>query len=115
MLPENQNIQKGITPEALKWLLPPNQAYNWHPLTWLSATCWIISYLTLSRPGHHSTNLAFSHSKYTAAFSCIAANDGFDKLVAGRGPFGERICRGFGSHCIRSRRVVAWVSERKDV
>lgn len=53
---QNPGIQRGLTPETVKWAFTSTQAENWHPVTWLSHS---LDYVLwgLQPAGHHLTNL----------------------------------------------------------
>ena len=55
---ENPHVHAGITKEGITWAFTTFEAYNYHPLTWLShmLDCQLFGL----RPGmHHLTNLLF--------------------------------------------------------
>jgi tetratricopeptide (TPR) repeat protein len=53
---KNPHVQAGITPSGLRWALTSTDAYNWHPLTWLSLQLDYQIY-GLNPLGFHLTNL----------------------------------------------------------
>jgi hypothetical protein len=103
---ENKNIQAGLTFKAIKWAFTTNQAYNWHPLTWLShiLDCQLFG---LRPTGHHFTNVLF-HIVNTLLLFLV-----FRQMTANlwRSAF---IAALFALHPLHVESV-AWVSERKDV
>ncbi len=102
----NTNIQKGLTAEAVKWAFTTNQAYNWHPVTWLSH---IMDYSCFGQnpAGHHLVNLGFHVANTLLLFIVLLRMTNAlwrSALVAAL----------FALHPLHVESV-AWISERKDV
>ncbi|MBN1788289.1 MAG: tetratricopeptide repeat protein [Sedimentisphaerales bacterium] len=103
---ENTEIQKGVTPETIKWALTTDYFSYWHPLTWLShALDW---QLYKDNPaGHHITSLLFHIANAILLFIVLKQMTGAiwpSAFVAGL----------FAVHPLHVESV-AWVTERKDV
>ncbi len=103
---ENSNVQAGLSWEGIKWAFTTTQAYNWHPLTWLShmVDCQLYG---LNPAGHHFTNMLFHTANSVLLFLVFKLMTGClwrSALVAGF----------FAFHPLHVESVV-WVSERKDV
>jgi tetratricopeptide (TPR) repeat protein len=103
---ENKGIQSGFTLDALKWAFTTNQAFNWHPLTWLSL---MLDYqlFGLNPAGYHLTNLAFHIANTLLLFYVLHLMTG----ALWRSAFVAAL---FALHPLHVESV-AWVSERKDV
>ncbi len=103
---ENTNIQNGLTTEAIKWAFTTNQAYNWHPVTWLShlLDC---RFFDLNPSGHHLVNLVFHIANTLLLFVVLWQMTG----ALWRSAFVAAL---FALHPLHVESV-AWVSERKDV
>jgi tetratricopeptide (TPR) repeat protein len=103
---ENSQVQKGFTPESLKWAFTTFHSANWHPLTWLShmLDCELYG---LNPAGHHWTNVEFHLANTLLLFLIFFKMTG--KLY--RSAFVSVL---FALHPLHVESV-AWVSERKDV
>lgn len=103
---ENTNVQNGLTWQGMKWALTTVQAYNWHPLTWLShmLDCQLYK---LNPAGHHLTNLLL-HIINTLLMFIV-----FRKMTARLWP-SAFIAALFALHPLHVESV-AWAAERKDV
>jgi tetratricopeptide (TPR) repeat protein len=103
---ENKGIQSGFTIESFKWAFITNQAYNWHPLTWLSL---MLDYrlFGLGPAGYHLTNLVFHIANTLLLFYVLFLMTG----ALWRSAFVAAL---FALHPLHVESV-AWVSERKDV
>jgi tetratricopeptide (TPR) repeat protein len=103
---ENQNIQAGFTPDAIKWAFTTNQAYNWHPLTWLSL---MLDYklFGLNPAGYHLMNLVFHIANTLLLFFVL-------RFMTGDLWRSTFVAALFSLHPLHVESV-AWVSERKDV
>jgi tetratricopeptide (TPR) repeat protein len=53
----NPRVQQGLTLEGVIWAFAAREAWNWHPLTWISHML-DVSLFGLGPAGHHATNLA---------------------------------------------------------
>ena len=103
---ENHEVQAGLTWQGVKWAFTTMQAYNWHPLTWLShmLDCQLYG---LHPSGHHLTNVAFHLANTILLFlfwAWVTRALWPSALVAAL----------FALHPMHVESV-AWVSERKDV
>jgi protein O-mannosyl-transferase len=102
----NPSVQSGLTWQGIKWAFTTNQAYNWHPLTWMShmLDCELFG---LNPAGHHATSvLLHAINSVLLLLVLAAATDCFwaSAFVAGL----------FALHPLHVESV-AWASERKDV
>jgi hypothetical protein len=103
---ENTNVQNGLTAEAIKWAFTTNQAYNWHPVTWLShiLDCRLFD---LKPAGHHLVNLGFHVANTILLFIVLW-------LMTSAVWQSVFVAALFALHPLHVESV-AWVSERKDV
>ncbi len=103
---KNTDIQTGLNWKGVKWVLTTTQAYNWHPLTWLSH---MLDYRLFgtNAGAHHLTNLALHAVNTLLVFAVFGRMTG--KIW--RSAF---IAALFALHPLHVESV-AWVSERKDV
>jgi Tfp pilus assembly protein PilF len=102
----NQHVQAGLSWNTFVWSLTAREAYNWHPLTWLSHAldCQLFG---LDAGGHHLTNLAFHLLNVLLLFLLLAratGSPGRSFLVAAL----------FALHPLNVESV-AWIAERKNV
>ena len=103
---KNLYVQKGVSPEGLKWAFTTFHAANWHPLTWLShmLDCELFG---LDPSGHHWTNVEFHVANTLLLFIILFKMTGTlwkSAIVAAL----------FALHPLHVESV-AWISERKDV
>ena len=102
---QNPTVQKGLTWEGVKWAFTTNQAWNWHPLVWLThmLDCELFG---LDAGGHHLANV-FYHIVNSVllflVFKRMTGNLWCSAFVAGL----------FALHPLHVESV-AWASERKD-
>ena len=103
---DNSHIQSGLTWQGIKWAFTTNQAYNWHPLVWIShiLDCQLYG---LNPIGHHLTNLIF-HIINTLLLFLVFKN------MTGQIWPSAFVAALFALHPLHVESV-AWVSERKDV
>jgi tetratricopeptide (TPR) repeat protein len=102
----NVHVQQGLTLENIKWAFSSTEAYNWHPLTWLSHMAdW--QFFGPKPWGHHLTNLLLHTANTVMVFLVI----GRMTKTVWRSFF---VAAMFGLHPMHVESV-AWVSERKDV
>ena len=82
----NENVQKGLNFESVKWAFTTAHQGNWHPLTWLSHLI-DVSVFDMKPAGHHLVSRGFSHRQCNPAFFNIEENDGCDlaKCICRRG------------------------------
>lgn len=102
----NNNIRAGFSLDSLKWAFTTNQAYNWHPLVWLSL---MLDYkmFGLNPAGCHLTNLVFHVANTLLLFYIL-------RLMTGALWRSALVAALFALHPLHVESV-AWVSERKDV
>ena len=99
-------VQRGLTAEGVRWAFTTYQAWNWHPLTWVS----LMSDVELfgQDPKYlHRTNIALHVANVLLLFALLASATrawGKSFFVAGL----------FAVHPLHVESV-AWISERKDV
>ncbi len=103
---KNTNVQAGLTWQGIKWAFTTNQAYNWHPLTWIShmLDCQLYG---LNPAGHHLTNVIFHIANTLFLFLVF-------KRMTGNLWRSAFVAALFALHPLHVESV-AWVSERKDV
>jgi tetratricopeptide (TPR) repeat protein len=103
---QNPGVRGGLSAEGLRWALTTTQAFNWHPLTWLSlqldASLW-----GLDPRGYHLTNLLLHAANTLLLFVLLWRMTG----ALWRSFFLAAL---FGVHPLHVESV-AWVAERKDV
>ena len=103
---ENSRVQAGLTLEGIVWAFTTFEAYNYHPLTWLShmLDCQLFGL----RPGlHHLTNLLFHLANTVLLFFVLRRMTG----TLWRSGFVAAL---FALHPLHVESV-AWVAERKDL
>jgi tetratricopeptide (TPR) repeat protein len=103
---ENKDVQRGLTWRGIKWAFTTTQAYNWHPLVWIShmLDCQLYK---LNPAGHHFTNVLFHIANTLLLFLVLNRMTG----SLWRSAFVAAL---FALHPLHVESV-AWVSERKDV
>ena len=103
---DNSNVQAGLTWHGIKWAFTTTQAYNWHPLTWIShmLDCQLYG---LNPAGHHFTNVLFHIINTLFLFMLL-------RLLTGSLWRSAFVAALFALHPLHVESV-AWVSERKDV
>ena len=103
---KNLYVQKGISPEGLKWAFTTFHSANWHPLTWLShmLDCELYG---LNPAGHHWTNVEFHIANTLLLFFILFKMTG----TLWQSAFVAAL---FALHPLHVESV-AWISERKDV
>jgi len=103
---KNTDVQSGLTLKGIEWAFTTNQAYNWHPLTWIShmLDC---QFYNLNPAGHHFTNVIFHVANTLFLFLVFKRMTG----TLWRSAFVAAL---FALHPLHVESV-AWVSERKDV
>jgi tetratricopeptide (TPR) repeat protein len=102
----NRHVQQGLTPDGLRWALTTFEAYNWHPLTWLSLQLDYQLY-GLSARGFHFTNVLLHALNTVLLFWLLRRMTGAVWCSAAVAAF-------FALHPTHVESV-AWVAERKDV
>ena len=103
---ENLHVQKGISPEGIKWAFTTFNSANWHPLTWLShmLDCELYG---LDPSGHHWTNIEFHIANTVLLFLVL--------FMMTKGLWKSAFVAAlFALHPLHVESVV-WVAERKDV
>ncbi|MHC4159582.1 MAG: tetratricopeptide repeat protein [Planctomycetota bacterium] len=103
---DNSDVQAGLTRQGIKWAFKTTQAYNWHPLTWIShmLDCRLYG---LNPAGHHFTNVLFHIINTLFLFMLL-------RLLTGSLWRSAFVAALFALHPLHVESVV-WVSERKDV
>jgi tetratricopeptide (TPR) repeat protein len=103
---DNQNVQRGLTWQSIKWAFTTSHASNWHPLTWLSHI--IDCQLFGANAGyHHLVNLLF-HIANTLLLFIV-----FNRMTKALWP-SAFVAALFALHPLHVESV-AWIAERKDV
>jgi tetratricopeptide (TPR) repeat protein len=102
----NSHVQEGLTLDSIRWAFTSFDAYNWHPLTWLSLELDYQLY-GLWAPGFHLTNVLFHAANTLVLFLLLQRLTGAVWCSAAAAAF-------FGVHPAHVESV-AWVTERKDV
>jgi tetratricopeptide (TPR) repeat protein len=103
---ENPHVQKGLTPEGIKWAFTTKHASNWFPLTWLSLM--LDCEISNDRAGMcHTTNLLLHVANTLLLFYLLKMTTGSLWPAA----FASTL---FALHPLHVESV-AWVTERKDV
>ena len=102
----NDNIQKGLTIEGVKWAMTSTYASNWHPVTWISHMI-DISLYGINPKGHNASNVFFHILNSVLLFFL------FFKLTNGlwQSAFVAIL---FALHPLHIESV-AWASARKDL
>ena len=103
---ENLHVQKGISPENIKWAFTTFNSANWHPLTWLShmLDCELYG---MDPSGHHWTNIEFHIANTVLLFLVLFLMT----KALWKSAFVAAL---FALHPLHVESV-AWVAERKDV
>jgi tetratricopeptide (TPR) repeat protein len=103
---ENPHVHAGLNKEGIAWAFTTFEAYNYHPLTWLSH---MLDYQLFGlRPGmHHLTNLLF-HLMNTALLLLVL------RRMTGTLWRSGFVAALFALHPLHVESV-AWVAERKDL
>ncbi len=103
---ENPHIQRGLSPDGLRWAFGTLYSGSWHPLTWLSHMLdWEIYRSNAGR--HHWTNVQIHLAGVLLLFWVLKAMTGM--------LWGSALAAAlFAIHPLHVESV-AWVSERKDV
>jgi len=102
----NPHVQAGLSWKTLRWAWTATDAYNWHPLTWLSHVVdW--QFYGLNAGGHHLTNLLFG---------CVNAVLLFLLLLWATESLGRSllVATVFALHPFNVESVV-WIAERKNL
>ncbi len=102
----NSHVRAGLTVEGAWWALTTGEAFNWHPVTWLSHM--LDSELFGSDPaGCHATNVALHVINVLLLFGALHSMTGARWRSAA-------VAALFALHPLRVESVV-WIAERKDV
>ena len=103
---DNPVVQKGLTPEGIKWAFTSRHASNWHPVTWIShmMDCQLFG---VNPKGHHATNVVLHGLNAVIVFLILLrlTNAKWRSAI---------VAALFALHPTHVESV-AWVSERKDV
>ena len=102
----NTHVQAGLVWETVRWALTSTEAYNWHPVTWLSHAldCQLYG---LNPLGHHFTNVLLHVLNVVLLFLLLTRTTG----AAGRSLLVAAL---FACHTFNVESV-AWIAERKNV
>jgi hypothetical protein len=103
---QNQHVRQGLTWDGAAWAFRSRDAFNWHPLTWLSHML-DVELFGMDAGLHHLTNVGFHAANAVLLFLLLRKLTGAlwkSALVAAL----------FAVHPLHVESV-AWVSERKDV
>jgi tetratricopeptide (TPR) repeat protein len=103
---DNPHIENGITAHNVMWAFTSVDAYNWHPLTWLSHIV-IADFFGMSPRAHHLANLAIHSASGLLLFILLLRLT----VALWRSIFVAAL---FALHPLHVESV-AWVAERKDV
>jgi len=102
----NSHVRAGLTWETASWAWTATDAYNWHPLTWLShaADCQLYG---LNPGGHHLSSVVLH---------CLNVVLLFLLLTWSTGRWGRSLLVAllFGLHPLNVETVV-WIAERKNL
>jgi len=102
----NLHVQEGLTWETVKWAFTSYDAFNWHPLTWLSHAL-DVQMFGLDAGAHHDVNLLLHVLNVLLLFWVLEGATG----QAGRSAMVAAL---FALHPINVESV-AWVAERKNL
>ncbi len=102
----NQQVKNGLNLKNFVWAFTATQAYNWHPLTWLSLML-DSSFFGPDAGGFHFTNLLFHTANTVLLFILLF------KMTKALWP-SAFVAAAFALHPLHVQSV-AWVAERKDV
>jgi tetratricopeptide (TPR) repeat protein len=99
-------VERGLTGEGLRWAFTTFQAWNWHPLTWISLMS-DVEFFGQDPKSFHRTNVALHVANALLLFVLF----GSATQAWGRSFFAAGL---FALHPLHVESV-AWVAERKDV
>lgn len=102
----NPHIENGITGTNIIWALTSVDAYNWHPVTWLSHMA-IADLFGMNPHAHHLANVAIHCASALLLFALLLRLTGAIWQTA-------FVAALFALHPLHVESV-AWVAERKDV
>ncbi len=102
----NPQVQDGLTWETVKWAFVTYDAFNWHPLTWLSHAL-DVQMFGLDPGAHHDVNLLLHVINVLLLFWVLERATGY----AGRSAMVAAL---FALHPINVESV-AWIAERKNL
>ena len=103
---ENIHVSSGITGRNIIWALTSVDAFNWHPITWLSHMA-DVQFYGLNPRGHHLTNVMIhSVSSLLLLFLLFRCTGSLWQSAF--------VAALFALHPLHVESV-AWVAERKDV
>ena len=103
---DNDDVQKGLSFESLKWAFTTWYQGNWHPLTWVSHLI-DVSVFGLKPAGHHLVSVGFHIANVILLFLILK------KMTSAVWP-SAFVAAVFGLHPLGVESV-AWVAERKNV
>ena len=105
-VPENRQVQQGVTTQSIAWAFTTFYAANWFPLTWISHMVdW--SWYGKNPAGHHLTNVFLHTASAVLLFIFLLYITGFLWRAA-------IVAFLFALHPAHVESV-AWIAERKDV
>lgn len=99
-------VQRGLTPEGVRWAFTTMQFANYHPLTWLSHMA-DVSMFGNNAGGHHVVSVAI-HAVNAAVLYLVL------RAMTGRTLPSVVVAGVWAVHPLRVESV-AWVAERKDL
>jgi protein O-mannosyl-transferase len=102
----NPHVQGGVTTKGVAWAFHSIEAFNWHPVTWIShmLDCQIYG---LRAGGHHLTNILFHCANSLLLFLFLTR-------LTQRRMVSFFVAALFAWHPLHVESV-AWIAERKDV
>jgi tetratricopeptide (TPR) repeat protein len=103
---KNDQTQKGISLEGIRWAFTTGHTGNWHPLTWISHML-DVQLFGLQPRWHHLTNLLFHLANTLLLFFVL------QRMTKARWE-SAFVAALFALHPLHVESV-AWVAERKDV
>lgn len=102
----NPEVQKGLTPETVRWALTSVTVGNWHPVTMLSHLLDATLFGTKNAAGHHAVGVAL-HAVNAVLLGVMLAR------LTGAGLRAWAVAMLFAVHPIHVESV-AWAASRKD-
>lgn len=104
---QNPYVRHGLTWAGARWAMTAFDAYNWHPLTWLSLQLDAQLFGVKHAWGFHLTNLLLHAANVVTLYAAL-------RVMTGAVWRSVLVAALFAVHPLRVESV-AWVSERKDV
>src|SRR5208282_2884117 len=103
---ENPQVRAGLTWNTVVWAFHTPEAFDWHPLTWLSYAL-DSQIFGLNADGYHTTNILLHAANAVLLFLILESATGLAWCSLG-------VAALFALHPINVESV-AWISERKNV